>query len=66
MVIADPTEQPLSLLTRSGFLERVGRHNVEATLPLAAGRAREVAAADERGARLIRGPGGADLPRLRC
>ena len=28
MVIAEPTEQPLSLLTRSGFLERMGRHNL--------------------------------------
>jgi hypothetical protein len=27
-VIAEPTEQPLSLLTRSGFLERMGRQNL--------------------------------------
>ncbi|MFM1989371.1 MAG: C4-dicarboxylic acid transporter DauA [Pseudomonadota bacterium] len=28
LVIAEPTEQPLSLLTRSGLLERIGAHNV--------------------------------------
>jgi SulP family sulfate permease len=28
LVIAEPTEQPLSLLTRSGFLERMGRQNL--------------------------------------
>jgi SulP family sulfate permease len=28
LVIAEPTEQPLSLLTRSGFLDRMGRHNL--------------------------------------
>jgi sulfate permease, SulP family len=28
LVIAEPTEQPLSLLTRSGFVERMGRHNL--------------------------------------
>jgi SulP family sulfate permease len=28
LVIAEPTEQPLSLLERSGFLERIGRRNL--------------------------------------
>jgi len=28
LVIAEPTEQPLSLLTRTGFIERIGRHNL--------------------------------------
>jgi SulP family sulfate permease len=48
LVLAGPNEQPLSLMTRSGFLDRVGRDNVVATLPLAVGRAREVAAATMR------------------
>jgi SulP family sulfate permease len=32
LVIAEPTEQPLSLLTRSGFIERMGSHNLFADL----------------------------------
>ena len=32
LVIAEPTDQPLSLLERSGFLERIGRHNLFADL----------------------------------
>jgi sulfate permease, SulP family len=28
MIIAEPTEQPLSLMTRSGFLDEIGRDNV--------------------------------------
>jgi len=32
LVIAEPTEQPLSLLTRSGFIDRIGRHNLFADL----------------------------------
>jgi sulfate permease, SulP family len=28
LVLAEPTEQPLSLITRSGFAEEIGRHNL--------------------------------------
>jgi len=45
LILAGPNEQPLSLMTRSGFLDRVGRDNVVATLPQAVARARAVAAA---------------------
>jgi sulfate permease, SulP family len=48
LVLAGPNEQPLSLMTRSGFLDRVGRDNVVANLPQAVARARAVAAAANR------------------
>jgi len=35
LVIAEPTEQPLSLLERSGLLDRIGRHNLFADLDTA-------------------------------
>ena len=42
LVLAGPNEQPLSLMTRSGFLDRVGRDNVVGTLAEAIARARAV------------------------
>jgi len=48
LVLAGPNEQPLSLMTRSGFLDRVGRDNVVTNLPQAVARARAVAAAASR------------------
>lgn len=42
LVLAGPNEQPLSLFTRSGFLDRVGRDNVVPTLAEAVARARAI------------------------
>jgi SulP family sulfate permease len=42
LVLAGPNEQPLSLFTRSGFLDRVGRDNVVPTLAEAIARARAI------------------------
>jgi hypothetical protein len=49
LVLAEPTEQPLSLLERSGMLERIGPHNVFDGLDeaLAALRERHRVPADE-------------------
>jgi SulP family sulfate permease len=49
LVLAEPTEQPLSLLERSGMLERIGPHNVFEGLDdaLAALRERHAVPADE-------------------
>ena len=51
LVIAEPTEQPLSLLTRSGFLERMGADNLFGDLDdaLAALRARHAGEAADAG-----------------
>jgi len=44
LVICDPNEQPLSLLKRGGFLERLGAGNLQADLDSALVRARELMA----------------------
>jgi SulP family sulfate permease len=49
LVVAEPTEQPRSLLERSGFVERMGRHNLfdDLDAALAALRARHAGPASE-------------------
>ncbi len=46
LVIAEPTAQPLSLLTRSGFVERMGAHNLFDDLDAALAALRERHAGD--------------------
>jgi SulP family sulfate permease len=50
LVIAEPTEQPRSLLTRSGFVERMGEHNLFEDLDAALAALRARHAADAGGA----------------
>jgi len=45
LVLSGPHQQPLSMLTRSGFLERIGAENIVADMPAALSRARLLAAA---------------------
>jgi SulP family sulfate permease len=61
LVIAEPTAQPLSLLTRSGFVERMGAHNLfeDLDVGLATLRSRHAGAADDASGAAPR-PGAAD------
>ncbi len=45
LVLSGPHEQPLSMLTRSGFVNRIGAENIVADMPAALSRARLLAAA---------------------